>query len=126
LGGTCTQRARTRRNAPLWQDGNALTVAAHLEWAGEPVSTFPLAGVPGETVHSRHRWDDNSKMNSTTEEQHISVVRQRLAARFPTIDSGVINQAIDTAHHQFDGRPVRDFVPLLVERAALRSLTDDT
>ncbi|MDV6243013.1 three-helix bundle dimerization domain-containing protein [Rhodococcus opacus] len=65
-------------------------------------------------------------MNSTTEEQHISVVRQRLAARFPTIDSGVINQAIDTAHHQFDGRPVRDFVPLLVEPAALRSLTDDT
>lgn len=90
------------------------------------MSTFPRAGALGETVHSRHRWDDNSKMNSTTEEQHISVVRQRLAARFPTIDSGVINQAIDTAHHQFDGRPVRDFVPLLVERAALRSLTDDT
>jgi hypothetical protein len=65
-------------------------------------------------------------MNSTTEEQHIGVVRQRLARRFPTIDSGVINQAIDTAHHRFDGRPVRDFVQLLVERAAIRSLTDDT
>ncbi|MFC0451224.1 three-helix bundle dimerization domain-containing protein [Rhodococcus jostii] len=37
-----------------------------------------------------------------------------------------INQAIDTAHRRFDGRPVRDFVPLLVERAAIRSLTVDT
>jgi len=54
------------------------------------------------------------------------VVRQRLARRFPTMDSGVINQAIDTAHHKFDGRPVRDFVPLLVERAAIRALTGDT
>ncbi|WP_369325288.1 three-helix bundle dimerization domain-containing protein [Rhodococcus opacus] len=39
-----------------------------------------------------------------------------LAARFPTIDSGVINQAVDTTHHQFDGRPVRDFLRVLVSR----------
>ena len=25
-------------------------------------------------------------------------------------------QAVDSIHHRFDGRPIRDFVPVLVER----------
>ncbi|WP_419789310.1 three-helix bundle dimerization domain-containing protein [Rhodococcus opacus] len=29
-----------------------------------------------------------------------------------------------TAHHHFDGCQIRDFVPLLVERAASRALDD--
>lgn len=52
------------------------------------------------------------------EEQHIDAVRDRLARRFPEIDRYVVDRAIDIAHHRFDGRPVRDFVPLLVEGAA--------
>ena len=59
---------------------------------------------------------------ATTEDQHIDVVRRRLQVRFPDLDIHVIDEAIDTAHHRFDGRPVRDFVPLLVERAATTTL----
>ncbi|MGW5149848.1 three-helix bundle dimerization domain-containing protein [Rhodococcus koreensis] len=66
-------------------------------------------------------------MNATTnmpvtEEQHIAAVRRRLAKRFPHVDPHRIDTAVDTALHRFDGRPVRDFVPLLVERAATTSL----
>ncbi|MFE5706082.1 three-helix bundle dimerization domain-containing protein [Rhodococcus koreensis] len=59
---------------------------------------------------------------STSEEQHIDVVRRRLQGRFPDLDTRLIDEAIDAAHHRFDGRPVRDFVPLLVERAAATTL----
>ncbi|MGW4339719.1 three-helix bundle dimerization domain-containing protein [Rhodococcus koreensis] len=57
-----------------------------------------------------------------TEEQHLDAVRDRLARRFPDLDPDLVDRAIDLAHHRFDGRPVRDFVPLLVERAATVTL----
>lgn len=57
-----------------------------------------------------------------TEEQRLDAVRDRLARRFPDLDPDLVDRAIDIAHHRFDGRPVRDFVPLLVERAATATL----
>jgi hypothetical protein len=34
-----------------------------------------------------------------------------------------IKQLVDHTHAKFDGRPVRDFVPLFVERGAKEELT---
>lgn len=33
-----------------------------------------------------------------------------------------ISQTIETAHHRFDHKPIRDFVPILVERIARQEL----
>ena len=53
-----------------------------------------------------------------TEEQHIDAVRAHLTQRYQFLNTDRVDTAIDTAHHQFDGCRIRDFVPLLVERAA--------
>ncbi|MDH6292268.1 MULTISPECIES: three-helix bundle dimerization domain-containing protein [Rhodococcus] len=56
------------------------------------------------------------------EERDIDVVRTRLIQRYPDLDSGVIEDLIAAELGRFDGCRVRDFVPLLVERAAARTL----
>ncbi|WP_213576460.1 hypothetical protein [Rhodococcus sp. USK13] len=57
-----------------------------------------------------------------TEERDIDVVRTRLIQRFPDLEPGVIEDLVVAMLHRFDGCRIRDFVPLLVERAAIRML----
>ena len=40
----------------------------------------------------------------------------RLRGRFPDAPPESIKKVVDEVHHQFDGRPIRDFIPVLVER----------
>ena len=56
------------------------------------------------------------------EEVALRAAATRLCARFPELPPEVVAEALQTAHARFDGRPVRDFVPLLVERAAAAAL----
>jgi hypothetical protein len=56
------------------------------------------------------------------EEHDIDVVRIRLIQRYPDLDSEVLENLIVAVLGRFDGCRVRDFVPLLVERAATRTL----
>ncbi|MFZ2173472.1 MAG: universal stress protein [Rhodococcus sp. (in: high G+C Gram-positive bacteria)] len=58
------------------------------------------------------------------EPRHIESVSKRLSRKFPDTDPGTIDEAISWALHRFDGTKVRDFVPLLVERAATETLDD--
>ncbi|WP_368568798.1 three-helix bundle dimerization domain-containing protein [Mycolicibacterium fortuitum] len=57
-----------------------------------------------------------------SEQQQIAAVEARLGAQYPTIDPTVIAQAVHHACGCFAAAPVRDFVPLLVERRARREL----
>ncbi|MDV7243527.1 MULTISPECIES: three-helix bundle dimerization domain-containing protein [Rhodococcus] len=57
-----------------------------------------------------------------TEERDIDVVRTRLIQRFPDLEPGVVEDLVVATLHRFDGCRIRDFVPLLVERAATRTL----
>ncbi|WP_370184182.1 three-helix bundle dimerization domain-containing protein [Rhodococcus wratislaviensis] len=59
-----------------------------------------------------------------TEEQHIDAVRAHLIQRCQFLDTDQVEDAIETAHHRFDGCHIRDFVPVLVERAATRTLEE--
>ena len=52
----------------------------------------------------------------------MAEVQQRLEARFPDVDPAVVEAAIQVAAAGITG-PVRDYVPLLVERAARERLT---
>lgn len=55
------------------------------------------------------------------EKRAIAEVRVRLAERFPAVERAVVDEAIDAALARLDGR-VRDFIPILVERAAAEQL----
>jgi hypothetical protein len=53
----------------------------------------------------------------------IKQVVDRLTESFPSVPADRVATAVHLNHARFDGRPVRDFVPLFVERAAKRELS---
>ncbi|WP_374199806.1 three-helix bundle dimerization domain-containing protein [Arthrobacter sp. SO5] len=50
-------------------------------------------------------------------------VVDRLAERFPAVPRSSIEDAVREEHHALDSGRVRDFVPVLVERAAKARLS---
>ena len=56
----------------------------------------------------------------TTEEELKSVAKvvDRLVERFPDIPRSSIERAVLEEHKALDGRPIREYVPVLVERGA--------
>ncbi len=60
-------------------------------------------------------------MNSAEEVRQISQVVTRLLNKFPTA-SAEVEAAVETAVAHFAGCPIRDFVPLFVERTATAKL----
>ena len=63
---------------------------------------------------------------TTGEEVGLRAAAARLRTRFPGLPPEVVDDALRAAHARFDGSPIRDFVPLLVERAAAASLAEST
>ena len=57
-------------------------------------------------------------MNPEEEEKAIAKVIDRLAERFPHIPRPSVEEVVLEEHKSFDGRPIRDFVPVLVEHGA--------
>jgi hypothetical protein len=47
---------------------------------------------------------------------------ERLKTSYPEVSPDPIVTVVHHNHARFDGRPIRDFVPLFVERAAKRQL----
>jgi hypothetical protein len=67
----------------------------------------------------------NRTHHSTNEAEAMTRVVRRLRQQFPDLSDEAIDQAVYGHYEQFDGRPVRDFVPILVERAAQQQLAGD-
>jgi hypothetical protein len=61
-------------------------------------------------------------MDRSAEDRAIRQVVDRLAERFPEVDTAEVAQAVDESRPEFDGSPIRDFVPLFVERSARHRL----
>ena len=61
-------------------------------------------------------------MSPEEEERALQIVAERLRERHPTVEHGEIVRRIHIHAQEFDGRPIRDFVPLLVERQVLAEL----
>ena len=61
-------------------------------------------------------------MGELDETQAIDQVIDRLAQRFPTLEREHIAHVVEDEHGQLDEGRVRDFVPVLVEKAAKRRL----
>jgi hypothetical protein len=61
-------------------------------------------------------------MSELDETQAIDQVIDRLAQRFPSLEREHIEDVVQDEHGQLDEGRVRDFVPVLVEKAAKRRL----
>ncbi|WP_197711303.1 hypothetical protein [Cellulomonas sp. WB94] len=57
------------------------------------------------------------------EDQAIAHVQDRLIERYPDVGPDVVRDAVQDIHHHFDG-PVRNYVPILVEREAASRLDE--
>jgi hypothetical protein len=61
-------------------------------------------------------------MTETDEVKALARVIDQLAQRFPSVSRGEIALIVNGEYHEFDGAPVRDYVPVMVERGAKHSL----
>lgn len=61
-------------------------------------------------------------MTPEGETRQISQVKNHLAVKFPAATREDVDSAVAQAYARFDGKSIRDFVPLLVERRALGTL----
>ena len=57
-------------------------------------------------------------MEHAEELQSVLEVRDRLQDKISHVRPAEVARTVDEAYHEFDGHPIRDFVPVLVERAA--------
>ena len=55
-------------------------------------------------------------LSQEDETRAVTEVAQRLKVSFPDVAPDVIQDTVHTSHHRFAGSPIRDFVPVLVER----------
>lgn len=60
------------------------------------------------------------------EDRMIGQVADRLRENFPEVSGDAVNNIVGSARGQFDRAPIRDFVPLFVERQAREKLSNLT
>ncbi len=61
-------------------------------------------------------------MIELSEQQIIAGVADRLTTKYPTVSAEIVTAVVRGVHARFHGRPVREYVPLLVERFAGQEL----
>ena len=57
-------------------------------------------------------------MREHDEAQAVALVSIRLRERFPGVSRETIDEVVSGYLREYDGKPIRDFVPILVERQA--------
>ncbi len=62
-------------------------------------------------------------MVDSSEWTAIEHLVRRMQETFPTVPPEKVTEVVHHNHARFDGRPVRDFVPLFVERGSRRQLS---
>ena len=55
-------------------------------------------------------------MMNPEETQVLDELADRLRLKFPDATPGSIRQEVAQVHRQYDGHPIREFIPVLVER----------
>jgi hypothetical protein len=66
--------------------------------------------------------DQTSGVIELSEKTIIEHLVARLKSRYPAMSESAVASVVHDVHARFDGRPLRDFVPLLVERTAKSEL----
>jgi hypothetical protein len=57
-------------------------------------------------------------MIELSEQQIMDQIADRLSGNYPDVSADAVSQLVREQHARFAGRPIRDFVPLFVERHA--------
>lgn len=57
-------------------------------------------------------------VNDRDEDKAVSEVADRLAERFPSVPRARIDEIVQAEREALEGKPIRDFVPVLVEHGA--------
>jgi hypothetical protein len=61
--------------------------------------------------------------SAVREQQAMREVTERLTRNFgEAYSTDQVTETVSMIHHRFDDRPIRDFVPILVERLARQQL----
>ena len=60
------------------------------------------------------------------EARALEEVVERLVGRFPDVTKDRVREIVTAAHQEFADRPIRDFVPVFVERKAREELSRST
>ena len=63
-------------------------------------------------------------MDRSDEDRAINEIVERLARLFPQVPADEVEQVVTQTRPEFDDVPIRDFVPLFVERGAKKRLRD--
>ena len=63
-------------------------------------------------------------VKSMDEQAVLGEVVERLAGRYPTLPPDTINDVVHDLPARFNGAPIREFVPLFVERRAHTALNE--
>lgn len=61
-------------------------------------------------------------MGELSEQQILGQIAERLSGAFPQLAPDAISRLVHEEHSRFNDRPIRDFVPLFVERHAKEQL----
>jgi hypothetical protein len=61
-------------------------------------------------------------MDTAEEMRHLAALVERLTRKFPELDPNTIEETVTSFHLQLGDAPIRDYVPVLVEREAIDSL----
>jgi hypothetical protein len=64
----------------------------------------------------------DDSQNASEEDLAVEHAAERLAERFPDVPRDRIDALVEKHHEAFDGAPVRDFVPVLIEHDVKREL----
>jgi UDP-glucose 4-epimerase len=63
-------------------------------------------------------------MSEPDETKSIDTVIAALESQFPSVGRPEIAKVVGQRYHEFDGAPVRDYIPVLVQRGAREQLLD--
>lgn len=82
-------------------------------------------GAPALGVGASGGLHENVPMDPRTERQNLLKVVERLTGQFPLVSPAKVEQLVEFEYAKLDGRPVRQYVSILVEHAAKDRLAAD-
>ncbi len=65
-------------------------------------------------------------MNDLDEDKAVADVVERLAERFPSIPRNRVEEIVEGERRALEGKPIRDYIPVLVEHGAKARLRDES
>lgn len=74
-------------------------------------------------IDGAHKCRNAQHVIALSEQQIIDELAQRLADAHTKVEPAQVAKVVHEQYARFEGRPIRDFIPLFVERGATAELT---